>query len=200
MKSLVIIVLLVVILFIIMYRSASGFITENGAGACQACPPLIAGFKYTNPANGCGTTACPTGYTTSADPTNCSECATGYSKTGTGASATCTPTTTACPGHQSVINNICTNCSLPTGSIWNSATGCATTHCPQNSSPNSDGTVCTCANNYAADPTGTSCVALSCSGRTQISGAPVSGSPSGGSPVSGSPSGGGGGGGVKNKP
>jgi hypothetical protein len=174
MKSLVIIILLVVILIIIMHRTVSSFdLTENGSGSCQACPPLANGFKYTYPANGCQTTACPTGYTTGSDPTNCSECATGYSKTGTDKNAACQPTVTTCPGHQSVVNNVCTNCSLPTNSIWNSSTGCASTACPQNSTADASGTICKCADNYIADPTKTACVALNCTGRTQISGAPI---------------------------
>jgi len=174
MKSIVIIVLLVVILVIIMYRTVSSFdLTENGSGSCQACPTIAAGFKYSSPANGCATTACPTGYTTGTDPTNCTDCATGYSKTGTGASAACTPTVTTCLGHQSVVNNVCTNCSLPTNSIWNAATGCATTACPQNSTANAEGTICTCYANYTADSTKTACVGLSCTGRTQISGSPI---------------------------
>jgi hypothetical protein len=188
MKSLIIIIFLIIILVIVASRKSSWFVTENGPSSCQACPPLANGFKYTDPANGCATTACPEGYTTGTDPTNCSECTTGYSKTGTGSSAKCSPTITPCTGRQSVVNNICTDCNLPAGSIWTSATGCATTPCPQNSSPNASGTACTCANNYIADPTGTSCTRLSCSGRTQISGSPISTPPSGmggGSPLGG---------------
>jgi len=178
MKSIVIIVLLVVILVIIMYRTVSGFdITENGSGACQACPPLAAGMKFSTPANGCGTTACPTGYTTGTDPTNCTDCATGYSKTGTGPSATCQPTVTTCTGHQSVVNNVCTDCKLPSNSIWNDANGCATTACPQNSTANAAGTICKCAENYIADATKTGCVGLSCTGRTQLTGAPIAATP-----------------------
>jgi len=184
MEYLVIAALLLVILVLLIKRVVSSFnVTEDGPGACQACPPLAAGMKFSSPANGCATTACPTGYTTGTDPTNCTECATGYSKTGTGPSATCTPTVTTCPGHQSVVNNVCTKCNLPTNSIWSSATGCATTACPQNSTANADGTICKCAANYAANSTKTECVPLNCSGRTQISGAPIS-TPPAGNPVS----------------
>lgn len=177
MKNIVTIIFLIIILVIVASRKSSWFVTENGSSSCQACPPLAVGFKYTDPANGCATIACPEGYTTGTDPTNCSECKTGYSKTGEGAAARCTPTVTTCDGRQKVVNNVCQACNLPSGSIWTSATGCATTPCPQNSVPNANGTVCTCANNYAADPTGTSCTPLNCSGRTQIGGSPISNTP-----------------------
>lgn len=174
MQIFIIIILLIIILILMVTRTSSSFVVENGQGECLACPPLAIGMKYTDPANGCRTTECPDGYTTGNDPTKCNECKQGYSKTGKGESAACTPTVTECKGRQNVVDNVCKNCELPTGFIWSSATGCATTPCPPNSTPNASGTICKCDDKYVADSTGTSCKPLNCTGRTQTNMAPVS--------------------------